>query len=112
MNARATTTVDILRDADTSDTNEYGDETETAGPAIYSGQPASIIEQTQRVRDATVGGLVPVTYTVGRVSGMLDVRTGDRVKDLGDGRIYAVTAVHQPQSPWRVQDKRLELEHV
>lgn len=112
MIARATTRVDVLRDADTTDRDGYGDETETDGPPLYEGIPASIIEQTQRTPDATAGALVPVTATTGRVGGELDVRVGDRLRDLADGRIYAVTKVSQPQSPVRLQDKRMELEHT
>lgn len=119
MLARATTTIDILRDTDDPGTESddyyggYGDTDEDdAEPINERPIPASIIEKTQRALDATQGGMVSVTYTVGRVGGNVDVKAGDRIHDRRDGRKYAVVSVHQPQSPTRLLDKRLELEHV
>lgn len=109
MMAKATTTADVLRDADTADRDGFGDETETPGPPIYEAVPVAIIERTQRRPDPTSGEMVAVTYLVGRCSGVLDVRTGDRIQDRRDGHIYGVMAVSQPQNPVRVLDKRLEL---
>lgn len=109
MLARATTTVDVHRDADTEDRDGYGDETETPGPPVYEALPFSLIEQTQRRPDTTSGTLVAVTALVGRCDGYRDVREGDRVQDRRDGAWYAVTAVSQPQSAYVVLDKRLEL---
>lgn len=115
MIARATTTVDILRDADTEDTDGYGTETETPETPVPPGRlnvPASVIEMTRRVPDVSSGGMVKMTFTVGRVSGVLDVQPGDRLVDHHDGRTYAVRDVSQPQSSVRLQDKRLELEAI
>jgi hypothetical protein len=107
--ARATTRVDILRDANPTDSDGFGDETETAGPNVYTDVPFSLIERSQRAPDPTAGTLVLVTALVGRCDGRLDVRVGDRIKDRGDGKVYGVSAVNQPQNPARLLDKKLEL---
>lgn len=112
MMAKATTRADVLRDADPSDTDGFGDETETPGPAVHEAVPVSIIEKNQRVVDPTSGTTVLVTYHVGRCSGLLDVRVGDRLQDRRDGVVYSVSAVSQPENPVRVLDKRLELTKV
>lgn len=112
MLARATTLVEILRDDDTEDYGGYGDTSEADSPVIAGNVPASIIEQTQRRPDPTTGNLVAVTALIGRVGSRTDVAKGDRIRDLSDGRLYAVVEVVQPQSPIRVLDKRLELEYV
>lgn len=109
MMAKATTRADVLRDVDTTDRDGFGDETETAGPPVYAGVPVAIIERTQRVPDATSASMVTVAYLVGRCSGLLDVRTGDRLLDLRDGWLYGVQGVSQPSNPVRVLDKRLDL---
>ena len=111
MRARATTTVTVHRDADTSDRDGYGDETETPGAPVYTGIPFSIIEQTRRVPDATTGNLVAVSALVGRCGGEHDIRTGDRVEDT-DGSFYAVEDVTRPQSPIGLTDLRLSLQKV
>lgn len=108
MRARATTVVDIFRDADDTDADQYGDETETGTDPLTSGVPASIIEQTRRAPDTTSGDLVPVSALVGRVGGDVDVRKGDRLRDR-DGAFYAVLSVRQPQSPIGQLDRVLEL---
>ncbi len=112
MMTRATTTADVLRDADTSDRDGFGDETETPGPPIHEAVPVAIIEKNQRTVDPTSGTAVLVTYHVGRCSGLLDVRVGDRLQDRRDGVVYSVSAVSQPENPVRVLDKRLELSKV
>jgi hypothetical protein len=125
--ALATTIVDVYRDANAPDpgTGEGGDvdawgdevetETDTDADSLpdphLSGIPASIIEQTQRVRD-DAGGLRPVRFVVGRVSGRADVQSGDRIRDRKNGAWYAVTATDQPQSPVIELDLRLELSRV
>lgn len=108
MIAAATTVLELYRDTDPDDSDGYGDETETGTDPLYSGIPASVIEQTQRVPDPASGNLVPVSALVGRVGALVDVQVGDRLKDR-DGSWYAVLAIHQPQSPVTVLDKRLEL---
>lgn len=110
--ARATTTADLLRDADTDDRDGYGDETETSGPAIYERMPVSIIERTQRAPDPTTGTLVAVTALVGRCSGWRDVRAGDRLVDNRDGVTYGVRQVSLPQNPARTLDLRMELVRI
>jgi hypothetical protein len=128
--ALATTIVDVYRDANApdpgtgegGDVDAWGDEIETPAPDTSAdtdtdpdpylrGIPASIIEQTQRVRD-DAGGLRPVRFVVGRVSGRSDVQSGDRIRDRKNGAWYAVTATDQPQSPVIELDLRLELSRV
>lgn len=109
MKARATTLVDVHRDADTGDSDGYGDATETPGPPVYEGIPFSIIEQTQRAPDPTSGSLVPVTALIGRCGAEHDVRTGDRVQDRKDGAWYAVLQMSHPHSPAGTLDRRFEL---
>lgn len=110
MKARATTTVDVHRDADATDVDGYGDETETAGAAVYSRIPFSLIERTRLVPDASLSGMVPVSIHVGRCGSEYDIRRGDRVQDVGgDGAWYAVADVAKPQSPVGTLDRRLTL---
>lgn len=113
MLARATTRADILRDATPDDSDGYGvlDEDNTAGP-LYEDVPVSIIEQTQRRPDENTGTLVAVTALVGRIGSEYPVADGDRLRDRGDGTIYAITEVKQPQSFTRTPDQRLELRRV
>lgn len=127
MIALATTIVDVYRDTNApnsgtgegGDVDAWGDEIETPAPDTSAdtdtdpdphlrGIPASIIEQTQRVRD-DAGGLRPVRFIVGRVSGRSDVQSGDIIRDRKDGSTYAVTATDKPQNPVIELDLRLEL---
>ena len=114
MKARATTTVDIHRDADTADADDYGDETETPDPAgaVLKAIPFSLIERTRMVPDANLSGMIPVSVLVGRCGGEHEVRRGDRVHDLRDGRWYSVTDSSRPQSPVGLLDRRLTLRRV
>lgn len=130
MIALATTLIDVYRDAtpgsdeETDVTrNEWGDEVDTPRPdtdadddtdpdPLTRGIPASIIERTRRVPDENGGNLVPVTFIVGRVSGDVDVRPGDRLYDRNHGAWYAVEDATQPQSPVMLLDRRLELVKV
>jgi len=112
VKARATTTVDVYRDADPDDSDGYLDPTETPGPPIHENIPFSIIERTQRVADATAGSMVPITYLVGRCGAEHDVQQGDRVFDHEDDSWYAVSQVTWPQSPVALLDRRMELRRV
>lgn len=109
MKAKATTLVDVHRDADSTDSDGYGDDTETTGSPVYEAVPFSIIEQTRRTPDPTSGDLVPVSALIGRCGSEFDVRKGDRLHDRGDGAWYAVSDATKPQSPVGTLDRRLEL---
>lgn len=109
MKAKATTTVDVHRDADTEDRDGYQDETETTGPPVYENIPFSIIEQTRRAPDPTSGSLVPVSALIGRCGAEHVIRKGDRIHDRLDGAWYAVADATHPQSPIGTLDRRLEL---
>lgn len=109
MIAGATTVVELWRDTDPDDSDGYGDDTETGTDPLYTGIPASIIEQSQRAPDPGSGDLVNVAALVGRVGSLVDVREGDRLHDPATDEWYAVQRVHHPQSPVMVLDKRLEL---
>ena len=113
MRAKATTLIDVHRDADTSDSDGYGDETETAGAGpVFEGIPASIIERTQRVPDPTSGNFIPVSGVVGRVGSEHALQRGDRIQDTSDGAWYSVTDVTRPQNPAVTLDLRLDLRKV
>ena len=112
MRARATTRVDVHRDADPGDSDGYGDETETAGAAVYEGVPFSLIERTQRVPDVTSGNFIPVSGFTGRCGSEFDIHRGDRIRDTGDDSWYAVSDVTHPQNPAVTLDLRLDLRKV
>lgn len=107
MIAAATTVIDVWRDTDADD-DDY-DEIEDPDEAVISGEPASIIERTQRAPDVGSGDLRAVRANIGRVRGDLDVRQGDRIYDQRSGFWYAVTSTSRPQNPAMLLDLRLEL---
>lgn len=112
VRSRATTTVDVHRDADTADRDEYADETETAGTPVYVGIPFSLIERTQRVPGVTTGSFINITALVGRSGAEHAISTGDRVQDKRTGWWYSVTQVSHPQNPALTLDRRYELRRV
>jgi hypothetical protein len=112
--ARPNTTVDVLRDADATDTDEWDDPTETDGPAVVEGMPISISEQVTRVWDGTTtpGVTSPDTrvlrYNVGRAPHGADVRVGDRLREP-DGTVWSVAQTFPVRSSLLAPDLRLEL---
>lgn len=119
MRALATTSVDVHRDADSGDSDGYGDETETPDPAgpEYEGIPFSIIEKTSRIPDPTSGNFVPVSGFFGRSGAEHEIRQGDRIHDPAgaaddEGDWYAVASVSHPQNPAMTLDRRYELRKV
>lgn len=105
MIARATTTVSVLRG---TSTNAFGDEIDTDTP-VYTGIPASLVEQTRRVttRDNPTPRIV--RYAVGRVTAGTDVTDQDRVKDERTNEVYIVEAVSSMNSAAVSADLRLDL---
>lgn len=89
--------VDVLRDAVTTDTDEFGDPIEGSDVHLAA-VDAAITEMTQKV--PVDGDLRTVRVMVGWLPAELDVRTGDRIRvpaGTGPGRvIYGVEAVTQP----------------
>lgn len=125
----ATTRIDVFRDlsADTPEDdaarNEWGDEVETPRPdtdadpdldpdPFIRDEPASIIERTRRFPDPTTGDFRTVRYLVGRVTGGVDVSTGDIIVDRKTGDRYSVTGWSEVQSPVMRLDRRLDLERT
>jgi hypothetical protein len=89
--------VDVLRDADTADSNDLGDAVETAPTAHLTGVDAAITDLTQQI--PVDGDLRTVHQVVGWVAAGLDVARGDRIRvPTGDpdGTVYTVDAVTQP----------------
>jgi hypothetical protein len=109
MMSRATTTIDVFRDSDDTDHDEWGDEVET-GPAVLSKLPASILLRSSRPMESDGDTPQPKgTNYVGRVGYGTDVREGDRVRDV-NGSWYAVSGVTDPPSlPGVRPDRRLDL---
>lgn len=86
----ATTRGALLRGTSTED--EFGDEIEDNAAAVigFADFPISITETDVREFDAASQTWRSVKKYVGRAAGNLDVNEGDRIKDLRDGRIFAV----------------------
>lgn len=103
---RIETVVDVLRDADTSDSNGLGDKVETAPTAHLSGITAAISETSTKVPTAD-GELRTTRVLVGWLPAGTDVRRGDRLRDP-IGRIYGVESVTQPLATG-LRDLRLDL---
>jgi hypothetical protein len=105
MQAIATTRVSILRGT-TEDA--WGDEQDTDTP-VYTGIPASLIEQSRRVttRDDPTPRIV--RYAVARVPARTDVTDQDRLLDERTGAKYIVEAVSGMDNPAIEVDRRLDL---
>jgi hypothetical protein len=105
MQAIATTRVSILRGT-TTDT--WGDEQDT-DTALYTGIPASLIEQSRRVttRDDPTPRIV--RYAVARVPANTDVTDQDRLRDERTGATYIVDSVSAMTNPAIAVDRRLDL---
>lgn len=108
MIARATTKVDVYRDSDDTDHDAWGDDVET-GPAVLEGQPASILLRSTRPIEADGDTPSPKGRNyVGRIGYGVDVREGDRLRDV-NGSWYAVAQVTDPPSIGIRVDRRLDL---
>ena len=105
MLALATTRITVYRGTTTDD---YGDEQDTDTP-VYTGIPASIIEQSRRVttRDNPTPRIV--RYPVGRVTAGTDIQDQDRIRDERTGAVYIVDSVSQMANPAVASDLRLDL---
>lgn len=105
MQAIANTQVSILRG---TETDTYGDEKDTDTP-VYTGIPASLVEQSRRVttRDNPTPRIV--RYAVARVPARTDVTDQDRVLDERTGAKYIVEAVSSMNNPAIEVDRRLDL---
>ncbi len=105
MQAIATTRVSILRGT-TTDVWGDGQDTDTA---VYTGIPASLIEQSRRVttRDDPTPRIV--RYAVARVPADTDVTDQDRLRDERTGATYIVDSVSAMTNPAIAVDRRLDL---
>jgi hypothetical protein len=105
MQAIANTQVSILRG---TETDAYDDEKDTDTP-VYTGIPASLVEQSRRVttRDNPTPRIV--RYAVARVPARTDVTDQDRVLDERTGAKYIVEAVSGMDNPAIEVDRRLDL---
>jgi hypothetical protein len=105
MQAIATTRVSILRG---TTTDAWGDEQDT-DTALYTGIPASLIEQSRRVttRDDPTPRIV--RYAVARVPADTDVTDQDRLRDERTGATYIVDSVSAMTNPAIAVDRRLDL---
>lgn len=106
---RLETLVDVLRDADTTDVNDLGDQVETQPQAYLIGLTASITETSQKTPTAD-GDLRTTRVLVGWLPAGTDVRTDDRLQ-AADGNIYSVEVVTQPFTTG-LMDLRLDLMQV
>ena len=106
---RLETLVDVLRDADSTDTNELGDPVETQPSAYLIGITASITETSQKTPTAD-GDLRTTRVLVGWVPAGTDVRPDDRLQ-AADGNVYSVEVVTQPFTTG-LMDLRLDLLQV
>lgn len=103
----ATTVVSVLRG---TSTNLFGDTTDLAIP-VTVGVPASIMETNRATTRQADDRAQTVIRYVGRVSGDVDIRPGDRLLD-SDSNIYLVAAASRSSNPFLVPDLRLDLEWV
>lgn len=116
MISRPNTYVDVFRDADADsptgerDVDAYGDEVDTprsADAPFLAREPALIV--SEQILAASDGNVRTVRRPIARMRPDLDVRAGDRLRDL-DGSFYSVETVQRPRfSPTRLLDVRLEL---
>ena len=89
-NVIATTTAAIYRGTKPNGLGDVVDDN-TAPVAGLVGFPVSIIEKTRRVQDPASGIWRTVRYSAGRpLDPSLDIRDGDRLKDLTTEDIYAI----------------------
>jgi hypothetical protein len=105
MQAVATTKVSILRG---TTTDAYGDEADVDTP-VYTGIPASLVEQSRRVTTRDDPSPRIVRYAVARVPADTDVTDQDRLLDERTGAKYIVDAVSGMDNPALRVDRRLDL---
>lgn len=88
----ATTRASIFRGITVNSLGDPADDNVTviADPRLAS-FPISIIERSARVQDPASGIWRTIIYKVGRPTNpSLDIRNGDRLKDLRTGTIYTI----------------------
>ena len=89
----ATTRAALLRG---STIDELGDEVDAAAPVPgFEDFPISIIEKDATEFDEASSTWRSVQRLIGRAAGNVPADEGDRIKDLRDGRIYAVDNVRR-----------------
>lgn len=108
MQAFPTTTVSILRGTYTT---PAGDTVDSLTP-VYTGVPASVMEQSRRGIDSLTQDPRVYRYTTCRLPSGTDVLDTDLIRDEISGKIYAISAVSVLNSPVHVPDLRLDLQYV
>ncbi len=90
----ATTRAALLRG---STTDDLGDEVDTNAAPVpgFEDFPISIIEKDGHDFDPASNAWRSVQKLIGRAAADVPVDEGDRIKDLRDGRIYAVDNVRR-----------------
>lgn len=89
----ATTRAALLRG---SSTDDLGDEVDTATPVEgFEDFAVSIVEKDATEFDQASNAWRTVQRLIGRAAANVPVDEGDRLKDLRDGRIYAVDNVRR-----------------
>lgn len=89
----ATTRAALLRG---SSTDGLGDEVDTATPVVgFEDFAVSIVEKDATEFDQASNAWRTVQRLIGRAAANVPVDEGDRIKDLRDGRIYAVDNVRR-----------------
>lgn len=108
MNARATTTVQVLRG---TTVDSYGDDADN-GTVVAAGVLVSIVED--RPTTTTPESTHPrvVHNFIGRARGNLDIRAGDQLQDERSTSKYIVDSAIQPASAVRKNDLTLALRRV
>lgn len=108
MQAFPTTTVSILRGTTIT---PAGDEVDSLTP-VYTGIPASVMEQSRRGIDTQTQDPRVYRYTTCRLPSGTDVLDTDILLDEISGRRYAIAAVSVLNSPVHTPDLRLDLTYV
>lgn len=108
MQAWPTTTVSILRGTTTT---PAGDVVDSLTP-IYTGIPASVMEQNRRGIDTQTQDPRVYRYTTCRLPSGTDVVDTDILLDEVSGKRYAISAVSVLNSPVHTPDLRLDLKYV
>lgn len=82
----------------TGETNEWGDETDTHGAAVYDSIPAAVTESSELVWNSAELRNERVEEFIVRVPAGLAIYKGDQLVDDSDGSTYQVQTVSSPKT--------------
>lgn len=108
MIARATTKITLYRG---QDTDEWGDDIDN-DTIVVSGEPASLLEQSQYFRAEVTTQPRNFRYARLRVDSSVDIQYNDRVLDETSGWIWTIRNLSTYQNPVRQQDTRADLQRT